>query len=313
MKRLIPCLGALTGVLWGTLVCGAPVEGSRYRVILDRKPFGSETPPSAATGGPGGASAVEPFIKFIKISAFVRDDFSPIIRVGLIETRGNQSYLLAEGESADGLKLVRAEFERERVLISKDNLAYWLTMDGTFTLEIDEVRNSAAEPADAAPVESVTEPTPSPAAPPPPPAPTPLRSRASRVRPAPVEPPPSAEKAAPKAPDTPGSVSPRRTLTERRRMIEDIRKRREELAQSRKASPDESAADSSATTLLPVTPVADQASTEIPRQLEGSEMDRQLQEYQIQAIREGREPLPIPLTPEADEQLVREGLLPPAE
>jgi hypothetical protein len=42
-------------------------------------------------------------------------------------------------------------------------------------------------------------------------------------------------------------------------------------------------------------------------------MEHQLQEYQMQAIREGREPLPIPLTPEIDQQLVNEGVLPPAE
>ena len=43
------------------------------------------------------------------------------------------------------------------------------------------------------------------------------------------------------------------------------------------------------------------------------EMLKKLQEYQVKAIREGRQPLPIPLTQEADDQLVKEGLLPPQE
>jgi hypothetical protein len=46
------------------------------------------------------------------------------------------------------------------------------------------------------------------------------------------------------------------------------------------------------------------------------EIRRQLQEYQMEIIRAGGElgpPLPIPLTPEMDEQLVSEGVLPPAE
>ncbi len=40
-------------------------------------------------------------------------------------------------------------------------------------------------------------------------------------------------------------------------------------------------------------------------------LDRQLQEYQMRLIREGKTPLPIPLSPEADAQLVAEGVLPP--
>lgn len=41
------------------------------------------------------------------------------------------------------------------------------------------------------------------------------------------------------------------------------------------------------------------------------EVERQLQQMQMDAIRRGLPPLPIPLTPEMDEQLVREGVLPP--
>jgi len=42
-----------------------------------------------------------------------------------------------------------------------------------------------------------------------------------------------------------------------------------------------------------------------------AELDRQLQEYQMNLIRSGRTPLPIPLSEEADAQLVAEGVLPP--
>ncbi len=47
--------------------------------------------------------------------------------------------------------------------------------------------------------------------------------------------------------------------------------------------------------------------------LTGAVLDRHLEEYNMQAIREGAPPLPIPLTPEQDAQLVREGVLPPLE
>jgi hypothetical protein len=45
----------------------------------------------------------------------------------------------------------------------------------------------------------------------------------------------------------------------------------------------------------------------------GEELRKRLQEVQMDAIRTGKPPLPIPLTPEMDRQLVEEGVLPPME
>lgn len=45
----------------------------------------------------------------------------------------------------------------------------------------------------------------------------------------------------------------------------------------------------------------------------GEELERHLREYQMEVIRQGLPPLPIPLTPEMDAQLVAEGVLPPLE
>lgn len=50
-----------------------------------------------------------------------------------------------------------------------------------------------------------------------------------------------------------------------------------------------------------------------PPKLSGDELKRHLQEYQMEVIRKGMPPLPIPLTREMDDQLVAEGVLPPAE
>ncbi len=44
--------------------------------------------------------------------------------------------------------------------------------------------------------------------------------------------------------------------------------------------------------------------------LTGEALHKHLQEYQMEVIRKGLPPLPIPLTPEQDEQLVQEGILP---
>ena len=43
----------------------------------------------------------------------------------------------------------------------------------------------------------------------------------------------------------------------------------------------------------------------------GDELAKHLYEYQMEVIRQGLPPLPIPLTPEQDAQLVTEGVLPP--
>lgn len=45
----------------------------------------------------------------------------------------------------------------------------------------------------------------------------------------------------------------------------------------------------------------------------GAELEKHLEEYQMDVIRQGLPPLPIPLTPEMDQQLVNEGVLPPAQ
>ncbi|MBU0676894.1 MAG: hypothetical protein KJ626_02160 [Verrucomicrobia bacterium] len=45
----------------------------------------------------------------------------------------------------------------------------------------------------------------------------------------------------------------------------------------------------------------------------GDELTKHLQEYQMEVIRQGLPPLPIPLTQEMDDQLVTEGVLPPTE
>lgn len=50
-----------------------------------------------------------------------------------------------------------------------------------------------------------------------------------------------------------------------------------------------------------------------PPKLSGEALQKHLQDYNVQLIKEGKPPLPIALTPEQDTQLVKEGYLPPAE
>jgi len=48
-----------------------------------------------------------------------------------------------------------------------------------------------------------------------------------------------------------------------------------------------------------------------PPKLTGEDLEKHLKEYQLELIRKGMPPLPIPLTREMDDQLVKEGVLPP--
>ena len=57
-----------------------------------------------------------------------------------------------------------------------------------------------------------------------------------------------------------------------------------------------------------------QKPVEIPKPMyTGEELEKHLQEYQMQVIREGMPPLPVQLTPDRDAQLVAEGFLPPVD
>lgn len=57
-----------------------------------------------------------------------------------------------------------------------------------------------------------------------------------------------------------------------------------------------------------------QKPVEIPKPMyTGEELEKHLQEYQMQVIREGLPPLPVQLTPDRDAQLVAEGFLPPVD
>jgi hypothetical protein len=57
-----------------------------------------------------------------------------------------------------------------------------------------------------------------------------------------------------------------------------------------------------------------QKPVEIPQpKLTGEALEKHLQDYQMQVIREGLPPLPVQLSPDRDAQLVAEGYLPPVD
>lgn len=104
---------------------------SRYAVILDRKPFGDEAAAAAIAAASAAAvaqAAVESFAKNIKMCAVTRDRNNGKIQVGLMNVATKKTYFLYEGDSEDGIELVRADFENEKALLKKGAEEVWVDL-----------------------------------------------------------------------------------------------------------------------------------------------------------------------------------------
>ncbi len=89
----------------------------RYRVILERKPFG-DPPPESIEPSPSTITADESFTRHIRVSAMLEmEDGS--VRVGIVDVQNNDNYFLAVGETRNGLELVSADYENEEAVLKK--------------------------------------------------------------------------------------------------------------------------------------------------------------------------------------------------
>lgn len=191
----------------------------RYQVILDRKPFGAL--PVQETVAPTQPQA-ESFAKSLRLSTIIEmDDGS--IKVGFVDTRSGKSYMMAAGESLDGIEVVTANWaDEEAVLKQGEEMALIKLATG----DVQAITPGTVGRPTASAAPGVSRPS------------WEERRRARAQPPPPPEPPPK----------------PKYT---------------------------------------------------------GEELTKHLQEYQMEVIRQGLPPLPIPLTPEMDAKLVSEGVLPP--
>ncbi len=221
-------------VALGTVsVCAA--DFTRYQVILDRLPFGSEAVPAAAGAAAVDAQPAAPAItKTLKMCAITRHDRTGALQVGLVDTATKKNYFIAVGETEDGITVVEADYEAEKALLSKDGQETWITMTDVATM--------AATPT-----------------------PPPTLGRPRLPMPA------LGGQSA--APSTVVSVTSRYEGGVRRRDL----------------------------------------TAGITNRVSGAALQAHLEKYQMDLIRARGEkgpPLPIPLTPEMDQQLVKEGVLP---
>ncbi|MFH0879568.1 MAG: hypothetical protein V2A34_07625, partial [Lentisphaerota bacterium] len=89
----------------------------RYRVIIDKKPFGEAPPPT-----PAPTPVIDPsqsFASKIRMSALLEMD-DGTLKVGIIDlSNNNNSFFLAEGQSESGIELVSVNYEDEEAVLRK--------------------------------------------------------------------------------------------------------------------------------------------------------------------------------------------------
>lgn len=244
------------------------VSFQRYEVILDRKPFGVELPPPPPPAVPP-IPPGESMVNQVRMSAVVRDD-AGAIQVGLVDQKTKKPYFLAVGDSVDGIEIVEADYERERVRLRRGGEDYWVSMAGGSN-RFEAV--TSASPASAPPPVALASPM--------------SLAIAGSVRQAVAQ-------------------DKRLSYALRRQMREEARRRKEQEQES-----DAAKKETSKEVKAPVSPAKTDEPVAAEAELSEQEILRLLQQYQKELIRSGQQPLPIPLSPETDQELVNEGVLPP--
>ena len=103
----------------------------RYRVILDRKPFGDPPPEPTPARPPTVVSPHESFARTIRLSALYEVEGGDL-RVGLVNSVNNDSFFLSVGETYEGIELVSASFEEEEAVLRRgSDMAIIKLQDGT--------------------------------------------------------------------------------------------------------------------------------------------------------------------------------------
>jgi hypothetical protein len=224
------------------------------------------------------------------MSAVVRDN-AGVLRVGLVDLKSNRNYMLGVGESAEGIEVVEADYATERARLRRGPEDYWVSMFGGSN-RFEKVTVSAPPAAAAAPAVGLTP--------------------VVGLTPAPV--------------DQKLSYAKRRQQREQARLRVELERLRALEAEKNKTvaatAPRESQATAAGMIRAGRKRTGDHdletalsaAFSETNRlDLSEEEIAQMLQEYQKDLLRSGQTPLPIPLTPETDRQLVEEGILPPQE
>lgn len=279
---LAACLAVLAAG-YAVVLAGEEQGMKRYAIITERRPFGAEALPVADL--PPVVPPEKSMMNQFRLSAVVRDDAGRI-KVGLVELKSNRNFVLDIGESVDGVDVISADYASERARLRRGPEEYWVSMQGGSN-RFERVIPGQPDVPDAT-----------------------------------VEP----MSASPRARLISDGVDQRRSYALRRQQREEARLRKElermrthEAERSKEPEGGEGATvlragrpargDSGAAGRAMVDTLAQSENIELTPE----EIGNLLQEYQKELIRKGMKPLPIPLSPETDKELVEEGLLPPLE
>lgn len=108
--------------IWMLLLPAAMLRASadpgfeRYKVIVDKRPFGDE--PIEAE--PVQISLNQSFARNLRLSMLF-EGADGDVRVGVVDAKNSKSYILSVGESQDGLELVEADLNASEAMLRKDN------------------------------------------------------------------------------------------------------------------------------------------------------------------------------------------------
>lgn len=289
-----PLLRYTVSGMWITLcLCaGAQPEAApaslpdftRYGVILERKPFGVEAIPQIQTPPP--LPPDQSFTAKFKMAAVTRDD-NGVLRVGLVDLKTKQSAMLGVGDSIEGVEVIEADYIKERARLRRPPEDYWVSMSGGS----NSYEAVASEPSPAV-LPAATEAAVAPATP---------RTKAGRSSYA-------ARREARLRKELQQiqaieALHAKESKTTDATSVASVRAGRPKTDASGKAAP----ISETGQALLRLLKNTDNAD------LSPEEVNSLLQEYQKELIRTGQTPLPIPLTPETDQELVNEGVLPALE
>ncbi len=119
-----------------------------YEVIISRMPFGDEAAAAAVAAAAATANQppAESFTKNLKMCAITRNRNNGRVQVGLMNVTTKKSYFLYEGDAEDGMELVRADYENEKVLLRKGTEEAWLDMNTTAVASATPVVTPAGGP-----------------------------------------------------------------------------------------------------------------------------------------------------------------------
>jgi hypothetical protein len=205
------------------------------------------------------------------------------IQVGFVDKKQKDKvYMLGVSEKADDYEVLDANLDEELAKIRKGQEEQWLSMKVPGAVAPPKESGSQAATASSQPV------------------------KVADIRPSPTPPTPN-----------PGLLAGLRRQSRyaaiRRAEIAKANKAAESPAQTNKiAEPEEDDEDDEEVVVMePPSPEAEEEEEDEDEAIREAEIQAHLQNYQKELIRQGLPPLPIPLTPKTDAELVQEGTLAP--